>query len=138
MMHGKVQGGQQQPKMQPTKRELEVPLEKLYTGGTVNLPHERARVCDVCEGRGGTDVKKCPECKGEGAVVKMVQVGPGMYAQAEENCKPCNGMGDIFGEGGKCETCEGRRIVKKAVELDVPVPPGAPAGHVITLEGEGN
>lgn len=39
-------------------------------------------MCEVCDGKGGPDVKKCSECKGEGAVVKMVQVAPGMYAQA--------------------------------------------------------
>ena len=63
----------------------------------------------------------------------MVQVGPGMYAQAEQNCTVCNGMGDIFGEGGKCSTCEGRKIVKKGVDLQIPIPPGAPSGHAITI-----
>ena len=47
------------------------------------LFHERARICDVCEGKGGKDVKKCSDCKGQGAVVKMVQVGPGMFAQSQ-------------------------------------------------------
>ena len=131
-------GPKEKPKMQPTKRALEVTLEQIYQGGEVPLFHERARVCETCEGKGGKNVTKCPKCKGEGAVVKMAQVAPGMYTQMEENCQDCEGMGDVFGEGGKCETCEGRHIVKKSVDLKVPLPKGVPSNHVITLEGEGN
>jgi DnaJ family protein A protein 2 len=69
MMFG---GGQQKgkgktaekPKMQPTKRVLDVTLEKIYTGGVVELHHERARLCGSCDGRGGENIKKCPICKG--------------------------------------------------------------------------
>ena len=42
-------------------------------------------------------------------------------------------MGDIFGESGKCETCEGRKIVKKGVDLEIPIPPGIASGHAITI-----
>ena len=135
MMHGKQQakGFKQKPKFQPMKKQIQVSLEKLYTGGNMPLFHERARMCDVCDGKGGTDVVKCSQCKGNGAVVKMVQVGPGMYAQAEQDCTNCKGMGDIFGEGGKCATCEGRKIVKKGVDLQIPIPAGAPSGHQITI-----
>ena len=31
-------------------------------------------------------MKQCKDCKGQGAVVKMTQVAPGMYAQAEQDC----------------------------------------------------
>lgn len=86
MMNGQGQGpkgAQQKQKMQPMKKQIEVSLEMLYKGGEMPLFHERARMCDVCEGKGGKDVQKCTQCKGQGAVVKMVQVGPGMYAQSQ-------------------------------------------------------
>jgi len=35
----------QKPKMQPTKQYFEVPLEKIYCGGTISLKHQRARLC---------------------------------------------------------------------------------------------
>ena len=63
----------------------------------------------------------------------MTQVAPGMFAQAEQDCQACKGMGDIFGESGKCETCEGRKIVKKGVDLEIPIPQGVTAGHAITI-----
>ena len=93
----------QLPKMQSTKRGLELTLEDLYHGKTIEMPHERSRLCEKCEGKGGADVKKCKECKGEGGKVKLVQVGPGMFTQAQEQCTVCNGTGDIFGEEGQCK-----------------------------------
>lgn len=74
----------QKPKMQPTKRVLEVSLEKIFAGGAVELHHERARLCESCAGRGGENIKKCPICKGQGGVVQLVQMAPGMYSQAEK------------------------------------------------------
>ena len=29
---------------------------------------------------------KCTKCKGSGMVVKMVQLGPGMYSQSQSQC----------------------------------------------------
>lgn len=40
--------GQEKPKMQPTKRALELTLEQMYNGGTVPLHHEHARLCASC------------------------------------------------------------------------------------------
>ncbi len=51
--------------------------------------YEVARLCVTCQGKGGADCKKCAVCKGNGGVVKLVQMGPGMYAQQEEPCGNC-------------------------------------------------
>ena len=90
-------GGKQLPKMQPTKKLLEATLEDIYFGKTIDMPHERSRLCEKCNGKGGLNVKKCPVCKGEGGVVKLIPVGPGMFTQAEEKCTNCEGSGDLFG-----------------------------------------
>lgn len=86
----------EKPKMQPTKRALELTLEQMYNGGTVPLRHEHARLCASCEGKGGENVKKCPICKGQGGVMQLVQMGPGMYSQVEKDCDNCKGKGDLF------------------------------------------
>ena len=46
----------------------------------------RLRVCTDCEGKGGANAKPCPDCKGKGIVLKMAQVGPGMYTQVQAAC----------------------------------------------------
>lgn len=78
-------------------------------------------------------MKKCPICKGQGGVVQLVQMGPGMYSQVEKDCENCKGMGELFDEGVKCKDCDGRKITKKEVDLEVPIPPGVPAGEIITM-----
>ena len=77
---------QEKPKMQPTKRLLQIPLEKIYTGGSMEFHHEHARLCQACNGKGGENVKKCPIRKGQGGVTQLVQMGPGMYTQMEKDC----------------------------------------------------
>lgn len=81
--------GQEKPKMQPTKRALELTLEQIYNGGNVPLHHEHARLCVGCQGKGGENVKKCPICKGQGGIMQLVQMGPGMYSQVEKDCENC-------------------------------------------------
>lgn len=41
----------------------------------------------------------------------MFQMGPGMYQQVQKNCDKCQGQGEIIGEGGKCRTCNGKKII---------------------------
>lgn len=131
-------GEKQKPKGPPVKQLLEVPLTAISEGGELPLKVERARVCSGCEGKGGEGVKKCTDCKGQGATIGVMQVGPGMYQQVQRKCEECKGMGEIFPEGGRCEVCEGRKIEKKEAEVVVTIPKGMPSGHVLTIEGEGH
>lgn len=39
-------------------------------------------VCSGCDGKGGEKVDTCSTCKGKGIVVKLIQMGPGMYSQS--------------------------------------------------------
>ena len=68
----------------------------------------------------------------------MFQMGPGMYQQVQKACDTCRGEGEIIGEGGKCKSCQGKKIVTKEKIIEVPVEKGAFHGHGITLSGEGN
>jgi DnaJ-class molecular chaperone len=127
-------GGRQGParremqKVKPTKKALDVTLEQVYNGGVVKVTHERTRCCETCKGKGGENVKTCTACKGKGRVVqvnhilmKMYQMGPGMYQQVQKNCDPCKGEGEVISEGGKCKSCLGKKIVTKEKTVEVPV-----------------
>lgn len=135
---GRGGGRKEMPKVKPTKKALEVTLEQIYNGEMVKVKHERTRCCEACNGKGGENVKSCPACKGKGRVVKMYQMGPGMYQQVQKNCDDCGGEGEIIAEGGKCKTCKGQKILNKIKTFDVPLEKGAFHGHGITLSGEGN
>ena len=52
-------------------------------------------------------MQKCTQCKGQGRVTKLVQLGPGMYSQTQANCSDCKGLGEKMKEEDKCQNCKG-------------------------------
>lgn len=80
----------------------------------------------------------CKECKGKKYVTKLVQMGPGMYAQSRGPCEECNGRGDNLTEQDRCPACKGERVMEDSKEFEIKVEPGSPDNYVYTLAGEGN
>lgn len=88
-------GRKQKKKVQPTQKEISLTLEDIYTGKMVTLDHNKTILCEECHGKGGEDVQQCKDCGGKGAVIKMQQVGPGMYSQSQVPCSKCKGQGEV-------------------------------------------
>jgi len=65
---------------------LKVSLEDLYNGKTVKLAINRK----VIEG----EANVCDTCNGQGAVMEMRQIGPGMITQMQRPCSDCKGQGN--------------------------------------------
>lgn len=65
---------------------LKVSLEDLYNGKTVKLAVNRKVIVG--------DVKECDACNGQGAVMEMRQIGPGMITQSQRPCSTCAGKGN--------------------------------------------
>lgn len=74
-------GPRETPQLKPTIRPTEIALQDAYNGKMIDIAVERSTVCVKCDGKGGKDPKTCPKCKGKGVVVRMIQLGPGMYSQ---------------------------------------------------------
>jgi len=93
-------GGREQrkPKVKPKKVVVDVTLEQVYKGDLLQVDVKRYRICEGCKGKGGEDIKNCEECKGKGAVVKLVEIAPGMYQQLQEYCDACKGKGELVEE----------------------------------------
>ena len=89
------QGGAPKKKqVKPIMKQVEVSLADVYNGKEIEVDVDRQRVCNVCDGIGGTDssaVQTCSTCKGRGMVTRMRQMGPGMYSQSTGPCDDCNG-----------------------------------------------
>ena len=83
-------------------------------------------------------MKTCKACKGKGRVVKMFQMGPGMYQQVQQNCDDCKGEGETIEAGKRCKVCQGKKILNKEKIIEVPLDRGSFHGHAIHLYGEGN
>ncbi len=93
MRGGKKPSQKQTAKVKPTKVGLEMTLEESYNGTLKKYKHSRTRLCNDCAGKGGEGVTKCKDCKGQGQVVQMLQMGPGMYQQIQKHCDKCKGQG---------------------------------------------
>jgi DnaJ family protein A protein 2 len=65
---------------------LKVSLEDLYNGKMVKLAINRK----VIDG----EANVCQRCRGQGAVMEMRQIGPGMITQMQRPCSDCNGQGN--------------------------------------------
>jgi len=66
---------------------LKVSLEDLYNGKTVKLAVNRKVIVG--------DVKECATCDGQGAVMEVRQIGPGMITQVQRHCDECGGQGTM-------------------------------------------
>jgi len=67
--------------------KLNVSLEDLYNGKTVKMAVKRKIIIG--------DAKTCTTCRGQGVVLEMRQIGPGMISQVQRTCSACNGQGYI-------------------------------------------
>jgi len=81
---------------------LKVSLEDLYNGKMVKLAINRKVIVG--------DSNECATCHGQGAVMEMRQIGPGMITQMQRPCGECSG------QGYKAKTKNERKIVEVHVE----------------------
>jgi DnaJ-class molecular chaperone len=115
---------------------LNVSLEDVYNGKSSKIAVQRDRCCTECQGKGGSKVATCRECEGRGMVMKMVQLGPGMYGQTRAPCDTCGGEGKSVDPKFKCKTCKGKKMNREKKVIDVVVDQGVPNGHKYTFNGE--
>jgi len=81
---------------------LKVSLEDLYNGKTVKLAVNRKVIVGSPE--------DCKKCRGQGIVMEMRQIGPGMISQTQRSCSDCNG------QGYKAETKQERKVLEVHVD----------------------
>lgn len=117
---------------------MKLTLEEIYNGKTTKIAVNRERICTVCNGKGGKEgaVQKCSTCKGRGAVVRMQQIGPGMYTQSQGPCDDCHGKGEVIDEANKCKTCNAKKVVKEKKIIEVTIDKGTPNNYQYKFHGE--
>lgn len=137
---GRRRGGgrKEKPQLKPTVKKIRVSLEQIYNGHVKHIIVDRKVVCTDCNGKGGANIKTCPDCKGRGVVVRMVQLGPGMYSQSQSHCSRCDGEGKIFKKEDLCKTCNGKKTILKQEKIEVPIEKGIDDNHQIKIADKGN
>ncbi|MBA3376101.1 MAG: J domain-containing protein [Actinobacteria bacterium] len=117
---------------------VEIDLEEAFTGLTVAAPIEVAVACERCAGIGsepGTGARDCSTCGGAGVVRRVSQNVFGQFVH-QQACPECRGLGRVLETPcGDCDG-EGRRVVQRKLEVDVPA--GIHDGQRIRIRGEGH
>jgi len=119
--------------------DFEVSLADVYTGASVDFIIKKRVLCDHCRGSGAAtdgDIHPCPECGGSGVRVVKQQIFPGMFAQSQVTCNKCGGRGRVIAR--LCPACGGHKVLEHTAQFTLDVPRGAPEGHEVVFEGEGD
>lgn len=136
-MGGSPGGAGGTPRGYDLETEVVLALNEVATGVDKTLEFEREDFCDHCGGSGakpGTELKKCPACKGYGRVQQAVQSVFGMSVRVTD-CTKCHGRGKLV--ESPCPQCRGTGRQRKKRMLTVHIPPGIHDGQAIRLRGEG-
>ncbi len=114
--------------------DLIISLEEAAFGSAKTITLQKPSVCEVCDGKGGTDMETCPDCKGSGHQRRVQRTPFGMF-QSTVTCPVCRGTGEVIKT--MCENCDGKGITEEKKTLDVDIPGGVEDGSRLRLQGEG-
>lgn len=138
---GPFGGGSRGPTGPPRGQDIEVVADIEFAdavfGATVPVKVRTAVRCDDCGGSGagsGTQPVTCSECGGRGQVQRARQTLLGQMVTASV-CGRCQGMGQVVVT--PCPTCkgDGRVVLEKTYQVDVPA--GVDTGSTLRLTGRG-
>ncbi len=135
-MFGDAMGGRGQSQAQANTRgsdlryNMDISLETAFQGAQETIKIATHGTCDVCDGKGGTNVKTCGTCHGHGVV--RAQQG---FFTVERTCHVCHGVGQKI--ENPCKSCHGTGRKRREKKLSVSIPAGVEDGTRIRLAGEG-
>jgi len=112
---------------------LELTLEQVVLGATVEIEMMVPCPCEPCKGKGaqaGSAPKKCTYCHGTGQL--RMQQG---FFSIQQPCHYCHGQGMIIKD--PCKTCKGAGRVEKHKKFNVNIPAGFDQGDRLRLSGRG-
>jgi len=110
-------------------------LKEIADGTVKKVRIKRQKACPDCNGKGGTGMKTCQTCSGNGKVRRRMQSIFGEMVNVT-TCPDCGGTGETI--SNKCKTCAGQKRVKTEDTIEVKIPIGVTGGNFIKLRGEGN
>ena len=135
-------GGRQNPNAarrgSDLRLDLEIEFEEAIFGLEKDVEISHLETCSKCNGskaEPGSSPSTCPTCGGSGKVQHVTQTILGHFTQVS-TCPQCQGQGRII--SNPCKECkgEGRKEVKKSINIKIPA--GVDAGNKLRVSGEGD
>lgn len=117
--------------------DTEISLKDAYAGLDKDITIPRTEACDECNGSGakpGTKPKTCSQCGGTGQVRQSRRTAFGMFTQVGA-CPQCHGEGVIIKD--KCKKCGGTGQIQVTRDISIHIPAGVDDGSQLRLGGQG-
>ncbi len=117
---------------------VDLTLEEVATGVDRDITYQRQTTCPECLGTGaaeGTRPETCTVCSGHGQVRQQRRTMFGLSTVVAP-CPECRGEGSIIKT--PCSRCRGAGRVRESVERTVKLPPGLEEGMRIRVAGGGD
>lgn len=118
--------------------DIELEFEEAAFGIEKEIKIDHLEMCKDCYGTGaepGTKPTVCPECNGQGRVVRLTKTILGSIQQVA-TCPKCGGSGQVI--GSPCKKCrgEGRLDVEKTIKVKIPAGVDNNAKIRVSKEGD--
>jgi len=105
----------------PAIQTINITLEQFYLGHNFDININRQCFCPKCDHTGAKSKETCKNCKGQGAVTQVVQMGP-MAMHTTGPCLECQGKGERVIES--CNNCSGSGFTAETRTLSIKINPG--------------
>ena len=118
--------------------DIELEFEEAAFGVEKEIKIDHLEMCKDCYGTGaepGTKPVVCPECNGQGRVVRLTKTILGSIQQVT-TCPKCHGKGQII--NSPCKKCKGEGRVETEKTIKVKIPAGVDNNAKIRVAKEGD
>ena len=131
---------------EPTKslhifETIHITLLDVLEGKELSHSYKKQQQCYVCQGYGTSNpsnIITCEVCSGQGKILKINQIVPGLATQSYETCSQCSGKGQSIKFGYQCHNCQGIGIVNNLHSLPLKIPPGVSEGQTLVFNDQGH
>lgn len=134
--YGTHQGSRRRQRQSGSDLEttITISFEESYSGVNKEIKVNKYDECKKCDGEGGHNKTRCPQCNGSGSVTASQQTPLGTI-RMQQACPKCQGQGEIF--ESECQACRGTGRTKESSKVKIKIPAGIEDGSRIRVSSKG-